>query len=107
MQELKLVLPGDQVAVVEEYEPGEGTFEVEGKVFAGWVGALALDETNKVARIRPFNPPAELKEGDIIYATVNDVRPAMASAQVIGIHGRKRQIAGEVEGSLHVSKISS
>ena len=107
MAELKLVLPGEQVATVEEYESGEGTFETEGKVYAGWVGVLEVDDTNKVVRVRPFNPPAELKEGDVVYATVNDIRAAMATAQVVAIHGRTRDMAGDIEGSLHVSKIAS
>jgi len=44
MDEWKMVLPGEQVATVEEYEPGERTYEAEGKVFAGWVGVLQLDD---------------------------------------------------------------
>jgi len=107
MEDWKMVLPGEQVAVVEEFEPGEGTYESEGKVFAGWVGVLQLDDTNKVVRVRPFNPPAELREGDIIYGSVTDLRPAMATAHILAIHGRHREIAGEVEGSLHISRVAS
>ena len=107
MDEWKMVLPGEQVATVEEYEPGEGTYEAEGKVFAGWVGVLQLDGTNKVVRVRPFNPPAELREGDIVYGSIGDLRPAMATAQILAIHGRRREVAGEVEGSLHISRVAN
>src|SRR3990172_2225837 len=107
MGEMKLVLPGEQVATMEEYEPGDGTYESEGKVYAGWVGVLQLDDANKVVRVRPFNPPAELREGDIVYVGIENIRPAMAAGNILGIHGRGREMAGVIEGSLHISKIAS
>ncbi|HEV8595655.1 MAG TPA: exosome complex RNA-binding protein Csl4 [Thermoplasmata archaeon] len=103
----RLVLPGDEVAVVEEYESGEGTYEDGGRVFAAQPGYLRLDTENKVARVVPLNPPALMSEGDIIYGTINDIRPSMVEARVLAIHGRDRQVAGEIDASLHISKISN
>jgi len=102
----RLVLPGDEVAVVEEFEPGEGTYEMDGRVRAAVVGLLELDPNRRVARIQPFNPPAELHAGDIVYATVEDLKSAMAVVTILAIHGRQRQITGETEGAIHISKIS-
>jgi exosome complex component CSL4 len=104
--EAKMVLPGDQIAVVEEYEPGEGTYEKNGLVFAATPGVLQLDEQNRVARIRAFNPPAELHIGDIVYGVVDDIRGMMATATVAAIHGRSRQISGEADGTIHISNVS-
>jgi exosome complex component CSL4 len=104
--EAKMVLPGEQIAVVEEYEPGEGTYERDGLVFASTPGVLQLDEQNRVARVRPFNPPAELQAGDIVYGVVDDIRGMMATATVNAIHGRDRQISGESEGTIHISNVS-
>ncbi len=104
--EAKMVLPGDQIAVAEEYEPGEGTYERHGLVFASTPGVLQLDEQNRVARVRPFNPPAELQPGDIVYGVVDDIRGMMATATVNAIHGRDRQISGESEGTIHISNVS-
>jgi exosome complex component CSL4 len=50
--EPKMVLPGDQIAVAEEFEPGEGTYEKDGLVFASTPGVLQLDEQSRVARVR-------------------------------------------------------
>ena len=104
--ERKMVLPGDQIAVAEEFEPGEGTYERNGLVFASTPGVLDLDAANRVARVRPFNPPAELHVGDIVYGVVDDIRGMMATATVSAIHGRTRQISGENEGTIHISNVS-
>ena len=104
--EPKLVLPGDQIAVAEEFEPGEGTYERNGLVFASTPGVLRLDEQSRVARVQPFNPPAELQSGDIVYAVVDDIRGMMATATVSAIHGRDRSISGETNGTIHISNVS-
>lgn len=104
--EPKMVLPGDEIAVAEEFEPGEGTYERNGLVFAAAPGMLVLDAQNRVARVRAFNPPAELKMGDIVYGVVDDIRGMMATATILAIHGRTRQISGESEGTIHISNVS-
>src|SRR5881396_2790006 len=80
--EPKMVLPGDEIAVAEEFEPGDGTYERNGLVFAATPGVLFLDPENRVARVRAFNPPAELKIGDIVYGVVDDIRGMMAAATI-------------------------
>lgn len=106
MEPPKMVLPGDQVAVAEEFEAGEGTYEREGGIFASMPGVLTLDPNARVARVRPFNPVAELQVGDIVYGVVDDIRGMMATATVTAIHGRSREISGEAEGTIHISNVS-
>lgn len=105
--EPRQVLPGEELAVVEEYEAGEGTYEENGRVYAAQPGMLTLDAEHRVARVAPFNPPAHLSIGDVIYGTVTEIRSSMAEARVAAIHGRDRQVAGELDASLHVSKIAN
>src|SRR5712691_2071850 len=104
--EPKMVLPGDEIAVAEEFEPGEGTYERNGLVFAATPGVLVLDPENRVAKVRAFNPPAELKIGDIVYGVIDDIRGMMATATILAIHGRPRQISGESGGTIHISNVS-
>jgi exosome complex component CSL4 len=101
-----MVLPGDEIAVAEEFEPGEGTYERNGLVYAATPGVLVLDSENRVARVRAFNPPAELKMGDIVYGVVEDIRGMMATATILAVHGRTRQISGQSEGTIHISNVS-
>src|SRR5256884_4310114 len=104
--EAKMVLPGDEIATAEEFEPGEGTYEKNGLVFAATPGVLVLDPGNRVARVRAFNPPAELRVGDIVYGVIDDIRGMMATATIQAIHGRARQISGESEGTIHIPNVS-
>jgi len=103
----RVVLPGDEVAVAEEFEAGEGTFEEHGRIYAAQPGHLELDAHHRVARVAAFNPPAHLRVEEVIYGVVEEVRASMCEARVLAIHGRDRQVAGEIAASLHVSKISN
>jgi exosome complex component CSL4 len=102
----KLVFPGDLVAVSEEYIAGEGTYEDEGDIYAAQVGELQLDPRDKVARVRGLNPPVELKVGDIVLGTVEDIKPTMAVVNIEAVEGIDRAVTGETEGTVHISKIS-
>jgi len=105
--EQKQVLPGEELAVAEEYEAGAGTYEENGRIYAAQPGVLTLDGEHRVARVAPYNPPAHLDVGDVVYGTVTEIRSSMAEARIAAIHGRSREVAGELDASLHVSKIAN
>jgi exosome complex component CSL4 len=107
MIEKRSVLPGEEVAESEEYLPAEGTYEEDGKVFAAMMGELQLDLDEKVARVVPFNPMAELKPGDFVFCAVTDVKNCMAICEVVAIEGKEREITGDTSGTIHISKLSS
>ncbi|MBX8631485.1 MAG: exosome complex RNA-binding protein Csl4 [Thermoplasmata archaeon] len=102
----KLVVPGDVVAIVEEYAAGKGTYEADGKIIASETGELVLDGKNHVASIIPFNPVAEPKKKDVVYATVTDIRSSMAVCELLSIEGKERGITGNTDATLHVSAMS-
>lgn len=103
----KLVFPGDELAVSEEYIAGEGTLDENGKIYASTVGILELDSKERVLRVRPFNPPVKLNIGDEVIAVVSGIREAMGSAEVVKVEGKERSVSGDTNGSIHVSKVSS
>ncbi|MFQ5839000.1 MAG: exosome complex RNA-binding protein Csl4 [Thermoplasmata archaeon] len=102
----KVVFPGELVAVSEEYIAGEGTYESEGDIYAAQMGELELDPRSKIASVRGFNPPVELKVGDVVLATVENIRPTVAVVKVEAVERVNRAVTGETEGSIHISKIS-
>src|SRR5438046_10479254 len=104
--EAKMVLPGDEIATAEEFEPGEGTYEKNGLVFAATPGVLVLDPGNRVARVRAFNPPAELRVGDIVYGGIDDIRGMMAAANILDIQGRYSRTRCESEGTIQLSSVT-
>lgn len=101
------VLPGEEVAIAEEYMSGEGTYEREGKIFASAVGELDLDAREKLAKVVLENPPVVLQEGDVVIADVTDTKPAMAICSIIAQEGNGRAVSSETLASVHVSKLSS
>ncbi len=100
-------MPGDEVAIEEEYAAGEGTFAEDGTVYAAQVGTLKLDDDECTATVISPNPPNILKKGDIVYAKIADVRKTMATADVIAKEGTDKNVGGETYGTIHVSKMSS
>lgn len=100
------VFPGDEVAVEEEYLASDGTFANDGVIYASQIGILELDDDDCVARVVSPNPPNILKNGDIVYAIVADIRNTMATADVVAKEGTDRGLGGETYATIHVSKIS-
>ena len=104
----KLVFPGDELAVAEEFVPGPGTYEEGGKVYAAWLGEAVLSTEDFTARVTPVtNTPVTLREGDEVLGVIRDTRSSMA---IVDVHARAdqplRQIAGDTNGTLHISKVS-
>ncbi len=102
----ELVFPGDEVAVEEEYYASDGTFAENGVIYSSQVGILELDDKDCVARVVTANPPNVLREGDIVYAIVADIRNTMATADVVAKVGVDRGLGCETYATIHVSKIS-
>jgi len=100
------VFPGDEVAVEEEYLASDGTFSNDGKIYAAQIGTLVLDDEEMTASVISPNPPNVLKEGDIVFAIVADIRSTMATADVVASEGTLREIGNETYATIHVSKIS-
>ena len=107
MKEKRKVVPGDEVAEVEEFIPSEGTYEDQGKVYSALYGELELDHEDKTARVSAKNPMTKLAIGDFVFCTVTDARASMAICEVIAVEGKGREIGGDTNGTTHVSKVSS
>jgi exosome complex component CSL4 len=106
--EKRLVYPGDPVGVAEEFVPGAGTYEEDGQVFAATVGYLTLDTSDFVARVQSLvHAPAVVKSGDTVIGVVNGTRSSMAIVAVVALADQpNRQVGGDRNGTLHVSKAS-
>ncbi len=103
----RIVLPGDEIAVAEEFIVGEGTYEADGMIHATTLGRVEKDMKNKRVRVIPLNPLAELKVGDVVYGKVTDIRSPIVSVEILKLKGVRRVVAGNRIASLHISNISS
>ncbi len=106
MSRKKKVLPGDEVAVAEEYLPAEGTYEENGIVYAALTGELEVNDGEKTVSVQAENPMVSLAIGDSVFCEVTDVRASMAICEVVMVEGKSRNITGDTNGTIHVSKIS-
>jgi len=104
----QLVFPGDEIAAAEEFIPGEGTFEERGTVYAAWIGTLELDTSEFVARVVPHTTvPCVLRQRDIVIGRVRALKPSFAAVDVVArADSPDRAVAGETNGTLHISKVA-
>ncbi|MEF8879458.1 MAG: exosome complex RNA-binding protein Csl4 [Candidatus Thermoplasmatota archaeon] len=107
MTENNLVFPGDQVSTSEELMPGDGTYEEDGVIKAAILGNYFIDKKNREARVKALtSTPVLVEKGDEVLAEVSSVRSSMVIADVTHVIGKKRDISGDTNGTLHVSEIS-
>ncbi len=101
----KFVLPGQKLGVVEEYQPGEGTYEEEGNVLAAQIGSPKVDAVNH--RVVVNSPPSKglllPKKGDVVIAQVVDQRKEIAFVKILGIVGHP-YFSVPFNGMLHLAQ---
>ena len=100
-------MPGDEIALLEEYVPGAGAYEEDGVVYSEYAGFLTLDPVEKIASVEPVKQTGALHKGDIVYGVIRSIRSMMAVVDTLEIEGRTREIAGSTNGTLHISKMST
>lgn len=102
-----VVVPGERVGVVEEFGPGEGTYEDNGSVYSKLFGHLTVDLGARVATVglpqgRSANVPSVR---DVVLAQIVDERKDVALTEVLCIEGRK-MFGVPYTAQLHVSRVS-
>lgn len=82
----EIVLPGDEVGVVEEYV-GEGfVYEYKGVLRAATVGLVRRDPSKHVLRVeRCAKTPNIPTKGDIVYGVVNEVKPKIVVVDLVSM----------------------
>lgn len=103
----KIVLPGEKLCVVEEFTPGEGTYEDNGEVFSKVAGRVLYDFVAKRVIVIPLKknkqPP---KPNMTVYAVVTSVKEDTAFLKIFA-DDKRRLYTGPFTGVLHVSQVST
>ncbi|HTT16364.1 MAG TPA: exosome complex RNA-binding protein Csl4 [Thermoplasmata archaeon] len=100
----ELVLPGDYLGAAEEFLPGRGTYEHAGRIYASLLGRPAVDASDRTIRVEPRNSVPEVREGELVYARVDELKTAMAICTVLSTAASRRGVPGAPEGTVHISK---
>ncbi|MEE8400945.1 MAG: exosome complex RNA-binding protein Csl4 [Candidatus Hydrothermarchaeaceae archaeon] len=100
------VLPGKEVGFSEEFIPGEGTYEEEGKIFASSTGLVTVDlNERKITVASKTSVPIVLKDGDKVIGVVANLRPQVGVVDIIKLLGNGRGLPGKISAGIHISKL--
>lgn len=107
MPEAKTVLPGDFLGTSEEFMPGPGTYDQDGKLYATARGVLAVNSKERVVSVlTPKGGPPDIKEGTVVYGRVSDARGTFVLLEVACVQGQETRAVPKLENALiHVSNI--
>ncbi len=100
------VVPGDFLATAEEFVPGDGAYEEEGKIYAASTGVVLVDA--RVKRISVFSRaqgPPTLKRDDVVVGRIEEVREQSANVFIGVLRGREdRELPLPNSGMIHISQ---
>ncbi|MEM2739414.1 MAG: exosome complex RNA-binding protein Csl4 [Candidatus Bathyarchaeia archaeon] len=101
-----IVIPGDRVAVVEEFEPKYGFYEDLGIVRSSMVGYPAFDMDKRTVYIERTLCRYPLpKPGDNVYCLAYEVSDRIAFAHILKVVGRPKVFQPPFTGILHISRL--
>ena len=82
-------IPGEKIASIEEYLPGDNTFEDEDSIRATTIGEIKLDSSEKSASVNSQTQITVPKVGDIIIGVVEANLPSMIAIMIKYVNGKK------------------
>ncbi len=101
----QFVVPGEKLGVVEEFDPGPGTVDVNGTVYASQTGKAAVDKNRRIVAVKTMaGPPLVPEEGSTIIGMVEKIQEKMAIVNIVMVDGRK--VGRPFTGMLHISNAS-
>ncbi len=101
----QFVVPGERLGVVEEFDPGRGTADVNGTVYSAQTGKVSLDTTRRIVSVKTAaGPPVVPEEGSTVICMVEKIQEKMAIVQLIVVDGHK--LEKPFTGMLHISSSS-
>jgi exosome complex component CSL4 len=101
----RLVVPGDLLGTAEEFVPGRGTYEHDGRIYAALLGHSRVDPSSRSVSVHALHSIPELDSGDLIVGRVEELKSAMAIVEILSAYPSPRTVPGEPEGTIHVSKV--
>lgn len=76
------IIPGDKIAIIEEYESGKNTYEDGHNVRSTMVGNTDIDKKNRIAQIQNLSSPGIPEVDDIVVGTVAAVMSSMIAVSI-------------------------
>jgi len=101
----QMVVPGDRLGVIEEFEPGPGTYEEEGTIYSLTTGRALMDVLNKKVSVYPrIRASGVPRVGSTVVGQVLEVQSKQAVVRIFQVGNRV--LSGFFSGLLHISDVS-
>jgi len=101
----QLVVPGDKLGVIEEFEPGPGTYVEEGTIYSLTTGRALMDVLNKKVSVFPgIKASGVPRVGSTVVGQVQEVQSKQAVVRIFQVGNRA--LSGFFSGLLHISDVS-
>ena len=85
----KLRIPGEKIASIEEYLPGDNTFEDNDSIRAATIGEINLNSSERSASINRQTQITVPKVGDVIIGVVEANLPSMIAISIKFVNGKR------------------
>ena len=82
-------IPGEKIAQIEEYLPGDNTYEDNDVIRATTIGDINLDSVERLASVNRQKQITVPKVGDIIIGVVEANLPSMIAIMIKFVNGKK------------------
>ena len=82
-------IPGEKIAAIEEYLPGDNTFEDNDSIRATTIGEINLNSSERSASINRQTQITVPKVGDIIIGVVEANLPSMIAISIKFVNGKR------------------
>ena len=69
-ESMAVIIPGEHIAMIEEFEGGKNTYVLDGDIRAATVGIPSYDLKRHIVKIKQKNSPILAKIGDIVVGYV-------------------------------------
>src|SRR5947209_3233885 len=83
------ILPGDQIASIEEFEAGKNAYVSDGTIRSTSVGTKLYDFKKRIAKIEKVNSPMLPKIGDIVVGHIEMLFGSMISVRILYIRSEE------------------
>lgn len=98
------VIPGDKIAVIEEFLPDETCYEQDGSICSSVIGRVVTDTQKHKISVVPDHPHQTAKKGDVGIGRVEFVKNKMASVEIYRLEGR--DVFPPTKATLHIWEVS-
>ena len=99
-------MPGDVLGIIEQFLPGEGTYDNEGSIKSSILGNVQINSKMKTISVMPKSgKPALLEVGDTVYGQITDVKAQRVNVNIDRLKNTTRPLALPYIGAIHISQV--